>query len=95
MENQGSEVTYNLPKWKSHKIVWGFKIAEIFPITGGDLQGGAVLRSSPQDGSYEMTVDQAYMDRHHPEIDGYFVLYKDGYMSWSPAEAFEEGYTRV
>lgn len=28
-------------------------------------------------------------------IGGYFVRYSDGYISWSPAEAFEEGYTEI
>lgn len=27
--------------------------------------------------------------------DGYYVLYEDGYESWSPIEAFESGYTIV
>lgn len=36
-----------------------------------------------------------YMQKHQPRAGGYFVVYKDGYESWSPAEAFEEGYTRV
>lgn len=26
---------------------------------------------------------------------GYFVLYEDGYHSWSPTKAFEEGYTEI
>lgn len=26
---------------------------------------------------------------------GYYVVYTDGYVSWSPAKAFEEGYTKV
>ena len=31
-------------------------------------------------------------DEHDPEEDGYFVRYKDGCESWSPAEPFEEAY---
>jgi hypothetical protein len=30
-----------------------------------------------------------------PQPGGYFVVYKDGYKSFSPAKAFEEGYTRI
>ena len=26
---------------------------------------------------------------------GYWVLYEDGWQSWSPAKAFEEGYTKL
>lgn len=40
-------------------------------------------------------VDATFMAKHKPEIGGYFVVYKDGYKSYSPAKAFEEGYTRI
>ena len=30
-----------------------------------------------------------------PEVGGYYVVHKDGYKSFSPANAFEEGYTRI
>lgn len=26
---------------------------------------------------------------------GYYVAYKDGYVSWSPTKAFEEGYSQI
>jgi hypothetical protein len=28
-------------------------------------------------------------------VGGYVVRYEDGYLSWSPAKAFEEGYTLI
>ena len=31
--------------------------------------------------------------KHKPQVGGYYVLYEDGYASYSPAEAFENGYT--
>jgi hypothetical protein len=40
-------------------------------------------------------VSKEYNDKHAPEIGGYYVLYDDGYESWSPAAAFESGYTLV
>ena len=30
-----------------------------------------------------------------PGDDGYKVKYSDGYISWSPKEVFEEGYTEI
>lgn len=39
-------------------------------------------------------VNKAYLEKHNPQIGGYYVLYPDGYESWSPAEAFEAGYHR-
>jgi len=36
------------------------------------------------------------MERHKPQALGYLVAYQpDGYLSWSPAEAFETGYTQL
>ena len=41
------------------------------------------------------TVDRVWMRKHEPQVGGYFVVYKDGYCSFSPAEPFESGYTPV
>lgn len=42
-----------------------------------------------------LEVDAAYVMKHSPQPGGYYVVYKDGYKSFSPAEAFEEGYSRI
>jgi hypothetical protein len=50
----------------------------------------------PEDSRYApFAVDAAYVRKHKPEAGGYYVQYKDGYRSFSPATAFEEGYTRL
>lgn len=36
-----------------------------------------------------------YLSKHNPKVGGYFVVYEDGYQSFSPADAFEGGYTRI
>lgn len=36
-----------------------------------------------------------YVEKHKPTVGGYYVRYADGYESYSPAEAFEGGYTRI
>lgn len=36
-----------------------------------------------------------WANKHQPEKGGYVVQYADGYLSYSPAKAFEEGYTRA
>lgn len=38
-------------------------------------------------------VDEEYVRKHNPVAGGYYVVYEDGYKSWSPADAFEKGYT--
>ena len=79
----------SLPRYRSHKIVEGFKIDEIAVL----VSGGAVLASVPPE--HVVKVDAAYVEKHEPEVGGYYVRYKGGYESWSPADAFEDGYTPV
>lgn len=51
---------------------------------------------TPADAGYApFRVDAAYMRKHTPHVGGYYVVYTDGYKSFSPAQAFEEGYTRI
>lgn len=77
-----------LPAFKSHKIVWAARV-----ITEGDndgmptwiLEGGGVV---------QVSTDLAGRGGADPRL-GYFVRYEDGYESWSPAAAFEDGYTRL
>lgn len=37
-------------------------------------------------------VSAEWVEKHQPQVGGYFVQYADGYQSYSPAKAFEEGY---
>ena len=77
-----------LPQWKCHKVVRASKIVAITNAGNGACDLGlehlSVLR-----------VSKAFMDKHKPERGGYYVRYADGYESYSPAQAFEEGYTLV
>lgn len=82
-----------IPRYKSHKTVRAFKIKG-FIIDPDDKKGGAAI--VPVDGSIEdVPVDKSYMDKHKPQKGGYYVQYEDGYESYSPAKAFEEGYSKV
>lgn len=74
-----------MPRYRSHKEVWALKIQDVT---------GTVL--SFTEGAYApIDVGAAYVAKHQPRAGGYYVVYDDGYKSWSPARAFEEGYTRV
>lgn len=78
-----------MKKYRSHKIVQAGKIIRI---TGTD--GGFTLDMG-DDGTQFVSTAWAQA-RGLPEAakpDGYFVLYPDGYTSYSPASAFEKGYT--
>ena len=79
-----------MPKYKSHKEVWALKIK--FGVNQND--GSALL--TPEDPDYAaFEVSAEYMAKHLPEPGGYYVVYEDGYKSFSPAEAFEGGYIRI
>lgn len=92
-----SEDMREMPRYQSHKIVHALKIAEIarnIPEEGCESDGGAFIHPS-EEGYAPFYVDFAYMSKHKPEVGGYYVVYNDGYKSFSPAAAFEEGYTRI
>lgn len=40
---------------------------------------------------HKVKIDFTWHDKHQPEVGGYFVLYPDGYTSYSPATPFESG----
>ncbi len=83
-----------MPLYKCHKEVWALKIAKIEYVQSEADTVTAVI--TPSDASYALfIVDEAYINKHKPQIGGYYVVYADGYKSFSPADAFEEGYTLV
>lgn len=91
------QVGMPMPQYQCHKKVWAFKIADLEPLAKDDLSGpsGDFLLSPAEVEYLPVTIDAAYMQKHKPEIGGYFVVYDDGYKSYSPAKAFEDGYTRI
>jgi hypothetical protein len=91
-------VTAEMPRYKCHKEVYALKIKRVeLGVTDKEnwkTTGGAHLLHV-SDGFEPLVVDNAYMRKHNPQPGGYFVIYADGYQSFSPAEAFEAGYTRL
>jgi hypothetical protein len=84
------EAASQMPRYKCHKEVWALKIKAI----KRDGDGSATI--TPDDPGYaSFKVDRDYVAKHKPQAGGYYVVYDDGYKSWSPAEAFEAGYTRL
>lgn len=87
-----------LPRYKCHKEVWAIKIIEIVrhnqDESNSETDGSALLYSIEEE--YEpIKVKANYMNKHKPEVGGYYVTYSDGYESYSPAKAFEDGYTLI
>ena len=100
MSDMVSGVGTEMPRYKCHKEVWALKIAAI--VFDSDLAqkenretDGSATITPTEEGYAAFNVPHDYVRKHNPEVGGYYVVYKDGYKSFSPASAFEEGYTRV
>lgn len=82
-----------MKKYQSHKSVKAACITgiEIIERDMSDPHGDRVLKFD------DMTaIAVGYLPQFDKaEIGGYYVLYADGYASYSPAKAFEEGYTEI
>lgn len=81
-----------MPKYKCHKVVHALKIAGI------DNHASESAIIYPSDSKYApVTTDIGWMARFKGGDDdlGYYVVYEDGFTSWSPTKAFEEGYSNV
>ena len=91
-ETAGLAVTsVEMPRYRCHKEVHALKIKSIH-LTTPDKPAILVFEGGLYKG---LRVPLEWFNRHKPEVGGYYVVYKDGYTSYSPAQAFEEGYTRI
>ncbi len=79
-----------MPRYRCHKQVWALKIGEVVMLDDGR---GVITPAEEGYASFEVSAE--YMTKHVPASGGYYVVYKDGYQSFSPAKAFEDGYTLV
>lgn len=78
-----------LPQYKSHKIVGAAQILALNWID--EKMVDLVLKG--QDLPYRVTA--AKIEKHKPDTGWYLVQYEDGYISFSPAESFENGNTKI
>lgn len=84
------KVSCGMPRYKCHKEVWAAKITgfrqngepDMPDILLGEI--GGIVTKLPD-----------WHAKHKPQIGGYYVVYDDGYASYSPAAAFEAGYSRI
>jgi len=81
-----------LPEYQCHKKVWAFKIFNILERKGED---GYVYYVLSDGASAVIYVSKEYVEKHNPKVGGYYVRYQDGYESYSPAGAFENGYSLI
>lgn len=86
-------MTTMLPLYMCHKIVEASKITEIYKQHLDKDENQYIKLESGEISGF--VASKEWMERHKPEVGGYFVKYADGYTSYSPAKAFEEGYTAL
>lgn len=85
-----------MPKYRCHKEVHALKIKGIDFDADMGQEGAHIASIIPVEEGYgPVRINQAYLDKHKPQAGGYYVVYEGGYLSWSPAEAFESGYKLI
>lgn len=99
-EDTEPQARREMPRYRSHKEVWALKIKSVeldsvkAQAANRETDGSATI--TPEEAGYApFRVDHEYVRKHNPQAGGYYVVYAGGYKSWSPADAFEEGYTRI
>jgi len=80
----------SMPRYRSHKCVSAAKITSVLKHVDGILD---IQMTTPGDELIKVRISKEWGEKHEPDLGGYLVLYDDGYISYSPAEAFEAGYT--
>lgn len=85
-------IQIEMPRYKSHKEVWALKLREVRP----SIYQGAYALVFEDDQYAAVRVSEEWFASKKPEAGGYYVVYPgDGYASYSPAKAFEEGYSLI
>lgn len=83
--------TIEMPRYQCHKQVWALKLREVL---GSNRPGIAFLM--PEDERFApIAMSVEWVAKHDPQPGGYLVVYDDGHHSYSPADPFEAGYTRL
>lgn len=85
-----------MPQYECHKKVWALKIADVQQSTADEDFPGGSYDLHINDGIFApIQASAEFVQQHKPQAGGYYVVYADGYKSYSPAKAFEEGYTLI
>jgi hypothetical protein len=96
--NRTAGAMIELPRYRCHKEVWALKIARVETVTIAEpamtIHDETRLHFADTDYA-PISVTDEWVQKHGVKAGGYYVVYKDGYKSFSPADAFEDGYTRI
>ena len=84
-----------MPRYVSHKKVWALEIDTVAIPKMGDTHVVSHRKLSFRDTGYApIEVPAEMFSRYVPVPGDFYVVYADGYKSFSPRKAFLEGYTR-
>jgi len=89
MNENGSEQA-EMPLYVSHKKVWALEIAAV-----GESLNGLRSLAFRDEGFQGVCVPEEMFSRYVPVPGDFYVVYADGYKSFSPRQAFLEGYSRI
>ena len=89
--------TSQMPQYLCHKKVHALRI-KVVSVDYANLLDpksivGGVLEFEENHPPIE--VDADYLMAKKPQVGGYYVVYEDGYPSYSPAKAMQDGYTLI
>ena len=87
-----------LTQWKSHKKVWAEQVLaarDNGPNCESAFVGDTHIVWLLANGGYIHVSEELKHRGGDNPVGGYYVRYEDGFESWSPAKAFEEGYTKI
>jgi hypothetical protein len=92
---QVAQAGVEMPRYRCHKEVHALKIGSIEHM-GEDTtteENPIVFLHFAEKGYGPIRMN--LRGKPTPEAGWYYVVYEDGYKSFSPAKAFEDGYTRI
>ena len=84
-----------LPLYQCHKQVRACKIERVHHAVDEDIAEVRCWLTPENPEIMPIRVGKDYYKKHQPEAGGYYLLYADGYESFSPAGAFEAGYSLI
>lgn len=87
-----------MPRYKCHKTVWALQIQSVSipDLPDHHEWDGKQKKLTFMDRLYApLLVDSTMFSRYSPKPGDYLVVYSDGYKSFSPKQAFEEGYSKI
>lgn len=78
-----------MKSYRSHKIVQACKILSV------DTSGTDCLTLRLDDGTNRLKIVPRASQFKNAQVGGYYVIYEDGYDSYSPVGTFERGYVAL